>query len=61
VVNFNAWRCRNCMHWHDWYEVAKEPTGSCKQYNYNTNITCGCDNWESNDNLRYLEMKAKGD
>jgi hypothetical protein len=52
MVDFNKWRCRNCLHWH-WTNFIKDAIRPCE------NSGCTCVNWESNDNLVYLEQKEK--
>jgi len=53
MVDFNKWRCRNCKHWHvsDFLTTRDLTKRDCIHSN------CGCSNWESNDNLVYLEQK----
>jgi hypothetical protein len=53
MVDFNKWRCRNCKHWHvlDFLTTRDLIKRDCIHSN------CGCSNWESNDNLVYLERK----
>jgi hypothetical protein len=52
MVDFNKLRCRNCKHWHD----AGEPKGTpCRYQTISMEEKCPCTNWESNDNLIYLE------
>ena len=50
MVDWNRWKCRNCLHWHhsDFKNLFKT---IC------VHRSCGCNNWESNDNLFYLENK----
>jgi hypothetical protein len=59
MVDFNKWRCRNCKHWHYAPSVGIEKCLALIEMVRNDNgITseeCGCINWESNDNLVYLE------
>jgi hypothetical protein len=52
MVDFNKLRCRNCRHWHrDYNEITIICTTRID------GIFCGCDNWESCDNLKYLEQR----
>lgn len=50
MVNFNIYRCRNCKHWHD-----KEMSEQCGFETVKMSGPCLCANWQSNDNLKYLE------
>ena len=54
MVDFNKWRCRNCKHWHD---ADMPDDAACNYETIAMKGPCGCANWESNDNLVYLEMK----
>jgi len=58
VVDFNRYRCRNCKHWHD----ADVPKGQpCLYQTISMPEECQCTNWESNDNLVYLESLSERD
>lgn len=52
MISWNSIRCRNCAHAHvstiDWKSV---PCPVVDVYAW----ACGCANWESSDNLEYLE------
>lgn len=60
MVNFNKYRCRNCGHWHNSIWVGKcgnrPPNDPLLQVQ---GSSCECHNWESLDNLVYLEQKYK--
>ena len=61
MVDFMAWQCRNCYHWHDWESSYNSPTDICRERYYPLDgdpKSCLCSNWESIDNLVYLEMKS---
>jgi hypothetical protein len=56
MVDFNRYLCRNCKHWHD----ADEPKGTpCRFEQVAMKTECPCTNFESNDNLVYLEELSK--
>lgn len=57
MVQFKDWQCRHCLHWHDWDVKTGEPAEMCINY-MNTVPSCYCDNWDSINNLLYLESLA---
>lgn len=58
MVDFNRYRCRNCKHWHMNPFTRKAHTCGV-YYKDRTLIQCGCENFESNDNLIYLESLSE--
>ena len=62
MVDFNKYRCRNCLHWHSSFTQKIEPYRCEVKLTdgspYNGKRMCNCDNFESLDNLVYLEQKA---
>lgn len=63
MVNFNAWRCRNCKHYHTTISGQLRPGDQCSNPNVKETYEsygCKCMKWESNDNLVYLENKYNG-
>ena len=63
MVDFNKYRCRNCKHWHNQGNLLLAAEGKCGKFIENTDpivsnrcaVYCACKNFESNDNLVYLE------
>lgn len=60
MVNWIQWHCRNCKHFHNspqGIEKCLIIVNSVIDDNGVTQNECGCENWESVDNLIYLEQK----
>lgn len=56
MINFNSWKCRNCGHWHDYDIIRHEPVALCRQQKEYSPEYCYCNDFESSDNLIYLEQ-----
>ena len=55
MVDFRRWQCRNCKHWHVMDFETMTQTAMCRYHTETDILYCMCDNWQSSDNLKYLE------
>ncbi len=58
MIDFKQYQCRHCKHWH--YNMFTQSFAAHVCYVQiprpdATAVDCGCNNWQSADNLVYLE------
>jgi len=58
MVDFNRYRCRNCSHYH-LNNFINTQADKCNKILNRLNELCQCVNWESSDNLVYLEQLSE--